>query len=156
MLTGRRVLTYLLGFFGVIFAVNGVFVYYALTTFNGVHTENAYLKGLNYNATIEAAEQQAALGWRMETVLTPTETGGALTVTMRSADGEPVDGLGMNGVFWRPAQQGLDRPVVLQQVGAGRYQARVDLPARGQWELRLIATARDGATYRSAERLWLK
>ena len=155
-LTGRRVLVYLLGFFGLIFAVNGVFVYFALSTFNGVHTENAYIKGLNYNATIEAAQQQAALGWRMESVLTPTDRGGILTVTMHTADGEPVDGLGIDGMFLRPAQDGLDRPVVLQQVGAGRYDALVELPVRGQWDLRLVATARDGATYRSAERVWLK
>ena len=155
-LTGRRVLAYLLGFFGLIFAVNGVFVYFALSTFNGVHTENAYIKGLNYNATIEAAEQQAALGWRMETVLTPTDRGGILTVTMHTANGEPVDGLGIDGMFLRPAQDGLDRPVVLQQVGAGRYDALVELPVRGQWDLRLVATTRDGATYRSAERVWLK
>lgn len=155
-LTGRRVLAYLLGFFGLIFAVNGVFVYFALSTFNGVHTENAYIKGLNYNAMIEAAEDQAALGWRMETVLTPNERGGVLTVTMRTADGEPVDGLGIDGVFLRPAQDGLDRAVVLQQVGAGRYDAQVELPLRGQWDLRLVAKARDGVTYRSAERVWLK
>lgn len=156
ILTGRRVLAYLLGFFGLIFAVNGVFVYFALTSFNGVHTENAYLKGLNYNATIEAAERQAALGWQMQTVLTPTDSGGVLTVTMRTADGEPVDGLGIDGVFWRPTQDGIDRPVVLQQVGAGRYDARVDLPVRGQWEVRLVAKSRDGVIYRGAERLWLK
>ena len=155
-LTGRRVLAYLLGFFGLIFAVNGVFVYFALSTFNGVHTENAYIKGLNYNAMIEAAERQAALGWRMETVLAPTGRGDILTVTMLTADGAPVDGLDIDGMFLRPAQDGLDRPVVLQQVGPGRYDARVALPVRGQWDLRLLATARDGATYRSVERVWLK
>ena len=41
-ITGRMVLVGLLTFFGVVFAVNGVFVYFALDSWPGLTTEAAY------------------------------------------------------------------------------------------------------------------
>jgi nitrogen fixation protein FixH len=56
--TGRQVLIWLLGFFGVCMAVNGFFVYIAVTTNWGVVDENAYQTGLHYNALLEEARKQ--------------------------------------------------------------------------------------------------
>ena len=60
--TGRHVLMMMLGFFGVIFAVNGVFAFLAIDTFTGLETEQAYLKGLDYNRTLTAAAEQRTTG----------------------------------------------------------------------------------------------
>ena len=48
--TGWTVLFALLGFFGVIFAVNGLMVYEALSTLSGVDTDSAYQAGLHVRA----------------------------------------------------------------------------------------------------------
>jgi len=62
-LRGRHVLFAFLGFFGVIFAVNGVFLYAALSTHTGVVANEPYRKGLNYNQRIAAFQAQEQLGW---------------------------------------------------------------------------------------------
>ena len=46
--------------FLVIFAVNGLFVYLATTTHNGVVTENAYEKGLDYERIVDEVRKQKA------------------------------------------------------------------------------------------------
>ena len=60
---GRHVLLALLGFFGAILIVNGVFLYYALATFGGGDTGSPYQKGLRYNQTIAEAARLAERGW---------------------------------------------------------------------------------------------
>ena len=60
---GRHVLMVVLGFFGVVFVVNGVMIYSALSTHTGLVANEPYRKGLHYNERIEADERQARLGW---------------------------------------------------------------------------------------------
>ncbi len=59
----------LIAFFGVIFAVNGYFLYSALSTHTGVVAIEPYRKGLAYNERIAADERQKALGWQRQTSL---------------------------------------------------------------------------------------
>jgi len=59
---GRHVLMALIGFFGVMFLVNGIFVYFAVATFSGGDTSDPYRKGLHYNETLQAADRQAERG----------------------------------------------------------------------------------------------
>ena len=65
---GRHVLLVLSVFFGVMFIVNGIFVYFALETFSGGDTSDPYRKGLHYNDTLGADERQAERGWRTDVV----------------------------------------------------------------------------------------
>ena len=44
-----------------VFVVNGVMVYFALDTFSGLETRDAYRKGMQYNRNIEKARAQEAL-----------------------------------------------------------------------------------------------
>ena len=60
---GRHVLLGLVAFFGLIFLVNGVFIYYALSTFGGGDTSDPYRKGLHYNDTLAEAAREAEQGW---------------------------------------------------------------------------------------------
>lgn len=55
---GRQFLFVLLAFFGVCCAVNGFFVYSAITTSKGVVTKNAYERGLHYNEILEEARRR--------------------------------------------------------------------------------------------------
>ena len=59
--TGRKALWVLLGFFGVILAVNATFVYLAVSSFSGLETDNAYVKGLNYNTTLSRAAEHCGI-----------------------------------------------------------------------------------------------
>ena len=45
-LTGWHVLWIMLGFFGLMFTVNGIFLYHAITSFPGEDVKKSYLQGL--------------------------------------------------------------------------------------------------------------
>ena len=54
------------GAFGVVVAVNMVFMASAIRTFSGISTDQAYEKGLKYNQQIAAARSQEQLGWSLK------------------------------------------------------------------------------------------
>ena len=56
----------LVGFFGVVAAVNAVMIKFAVTTFAGTETDSAYRAGLAYKGEEAAAAAQAALNWSVD------------------------------------------------------------------------------------------
>jgi nitrogen fixation protein FixH len=48
----------------VVVVVNAVMITYAIGTFPGLQTEDAYRKGLAYNRTLAAAREQEERGWQ--------------------------------------------------------------------------------------------
>jgi nitrogen fixation protein FixH len=83
-LQGWHVLLYVLGFFAPIFAVNGYFLYSALSTHTGIVANEPYRKGLHYNDRIAADATQAELGWHGDVELAPDN--GRLKVAISSRD----------------------------------------------------------------------
>ena len=55
VLTGRKVLLLLVGFFSIVFLVNGVMIHLALKTFPGVEDARPYERGLAYDREIAQA-----------------------------------------------------------------------------------------------------
>jgi len=93
-MTGRTVFVLLSTFFGVIFAVNGVMIRAALSSFGGVETESSYKAGLAFKAEIAAAGAQAARHWRIDAHLAREDDGRTLlTVTASDAAGRPLAAL---------------------------------------------------------------
>src|SRR4029079_15451963 len=106
-IAGRHVLWGLIGFFGVIFAVNAIFVYAAEETFSGGDTSDPYRKGLDYNATLRAAERQTERVWQTEIAYYAKTGRLALNFVDKSA--LPITGLGINATLSRPATDKEDR-----------------------------------------------
>jgi nitrogen fixation protein FixH len=156
-ITGRHVLIGLLGFFGIMLLANGVFVYFALSTFNGLENPNAYRDGLHYNQRIAAAEKQAALGWSHRLALNEA---GRLELTIRDREGGAVFGLAVTGEIRRPVGDGPAHSLALNEIGDGLYAAAPAGLEPGNWIVSLDALpARGGGeatAYRIKERLWLK
>ena len=76
------------GFFGVVLAVNGVMLTYALGTFNGLSVDGAYDRGLAYNEALAEYQAQRALGWDLDVAFAPDESrAGDLAVTARDRAG---------------------------------------------------------------------
>ncbi|MFY9643088.1 MAG: FixH family protein [Rhodomicrobium sp.] len=156
-LKGKHVLFILLGFFGIIFAVNGYFAYSALSTLPGEERGATYEAGLHYNATLAEDRAQEALHWSHKAQIMP---GSSLSVAVVDADGSPVAGLSIDGWLERPATEGTDHRLTFTEVAAGRYEAVDGAPEAGAWILAFKAQkARPGsepAVYRAKERLWIE
>lgn len=158
-LTGRRVLAGFVFFFGIVFAVNALMVWRALSTFDGVEVEGAYQKGRAYNHLLERMEAQKALGWKstIETGLLAGEGHEALLrVRFETADGAPLQGLAVRGEFWRPVTQGEDSEALLTETAPGLYTARFDLAHAGNWLVRIAAEGPKGETFVEEQRVILR
>jgi nitrogen fixation protein FixH len=128
---GWHVLAGMVGFFGVIFTVNAIFITVALDTFPGEDTRRSYVQGLAYNDVLDQRAAQAELGWSASANLTAER----VLIEVRDADGAPVRSLRLTGTLRHPADMDLDRALTFTELRAGVYAAGVaDLP-EGRWEL---------------------
>ena len=144
------------GFFGFVFAVNGVMVYFALTTFTGLAVDQPYDRGLRYNTEIAGAEAQRNLGWRPAVDFAQTDArAGTLSLALTDGAGTGVNGAEVMAELVRPTHQGHDFAIPLSASGDGRYQASFEVPLSGVWEVRIIAR-RDGGAYRVHERIFVR
>ncbi len=141
--TGRRMLIYIVAFFGVIIAVNMVLMTMALRTDNGLVVRNSYVASQNFNRNQEEARTQAALNWSVALVWNSE----VLTLTYRDAQGLPLRNLEVAGRVGRPVTARDDRAIVLRKTGSGSY--TTDLPlGTGYWDVDLTATDPDGNRFR--------
>ena len=132
-LKGWHVLLIMLGFFGVMFAVNGVFLYHAITSFPGEDVKKSYVQGLNYNDTLSARAAQAELGWTAEAGLQD----GELVFRLRDAEGAPLSNYAVIGEIRRTATRGADQAIIYNARANGEYFADAGALAPGQWSLRI-------------------
>ncbi|MCB1784264.1 MAG: FixH family protein [Alphaproteobacteria bacterium] len=140
---------YFVLFFLVIFAVNGVFVYYAETTHSGVVTEKPYEHGLAYDKMIDEANAQAQGNI--------ADKGHFKDGTLRweitsKEDGAPVSATSVKVHMIRAVASGHDFDVTLTQGKDGVYAAPLDLPLQGAWTAKMEAELEDGKTYRATYR----
>lgn len=154
-LTGKHVLYILLGFFGIVFAVNGYFLYAALSTLPGEERGATYEACLRYNAKLAEERTQEALHWSHKSEVAG---GSRVAVSIANADGSPVAGLVLDGRLERPATSG-DFALAFKEVDTGRYEATVASPSAGAWILAFTAQklrpGSEPAIYRVKERLWI-
>jgi nitrogen fixation protein FixH len=157
-ITGRTVLMLLAGFFGTIFAVNGVFLALALSTNTGIVANEPYRKGLKYNERIAADEHQTELGWKSDIAF--DNTSGRLVVVLNDRDGIAVRGLNATVNIGRAATDREDISTPLTEVAPGRYES--ELPHHGfgsfvaNLEARVPRDNAQGLVYRARRRLWIK
>lgn len=130
--------------FAVVVTVNGVMAYLAVSTFPGLETEDAYLRGVSYNQTLAAVEQQKQLGWTAEFAFDPS---GSLTFRLRDADNRPLDGLVIHGQLLNPTREGQDQDLTLTAMGDGLYQTALTPSGPGQWQVNLYARRGDDVFY---------
>lgn len=142
-MTGRRVFSYFVAFFGFIVAVNAVMITLALRTHSGMVTDHPYEKGLAYNRVVEAEQEQAALGWKS----TLNYEGGMLHFELRDRENNLIVPDKLTANFTRPSRQGMDFSVEMKAADA-----IVDFPVRGLWEVRVVAV-HQGVHYQKSRRI---
>lgn len=63
--TGWHMTAILIGFFGIVIAVNTYMAHVALTTFGGTIVDNSYVASQKFNGWLAAAKKQENLGWQI-------------------------------------------------------------------------------------------
>lgn len=154
-LSGRGVFFWLLGFFGIIIAVNVWFIMASVRTFSGEDEQEPYLQGVQYNQTLARRAAQRVLNW--EATITSTRAGAdrvQVRVLLRHQDGSPVTGLTLTGELRHPSDEGRDRPAALKEIAPGAYEATVNGISPGAWDM-VAGTAGGQPPFETTRRLWL-
>lgn len=129
---GTWVLVSFIAFFGVIVAVNTVFISTALRTHSGVVTDHAYEKGLAYDEILKAAQSQPDIKQ------IASYDDGVLRWSLREHSGKVLRA-DVRARLVRPVKDGQDFEVVLMPNSNGDYEAELNLPMKGRWDALLKA-----------------
>lgn len=140
-----RFVPWIIGLFYLTFTtalIGFVFIAYAHPPADS--TEEAYDKGLAYNAILAKADAQSELGWRSSA----DYTRGRLTFILQDHNGQPIKAARGQAWFVRSGNPADDRSFVLHDDGDGNYFAKAPLPATGMWTVH-VTVEKAGRQYQS-------
>ncbi|MCW3835621.1 FixH family protein [Sphingomonas canadensis] len=135
--TGWHMLACMVGFFGVVIAVNVAMATLAARTFGGTVVKNSYVASQQFNTWLAEADAQQKLGWKAEA----EAIDGRLVIGAQSATA-PLTGARVTAVAMHPLGRAADIPLAFNEAEPGRFVAATRLPA-GRWRVR-IRIERDG------------
>ncbi len=118
---------------GIVVLVNLGFIYEALHTSPGEATKDNFDTSNRYDAVLDLAAQQAALGWTVDASL----QGNAPTLHLVGHDGSMLHGAVITGVAQRPLGPLHATPLNFNEGEDGLYRTAEPLSSAGQWELRM-------------------
>jgi nitrogen fixation protein FixH len=146
---GRWIPWVFVGGMTLVVVVNGLLVWFALSTFTGVTVTRAYERGRGYDQVLAEAARQDALGWRGDITL----EAGVLRVVMQNDAQQPLHGR-LEGVLLRPLE-GVEVPLGFGATGHGRFAARLEPLRAGQWEARITFFDEAGTAFDMRKRFIL-
>ena len=124
---------------GVVIAVNAGMIYSALHTFPGAAGgDEGFALSNNYNAVLEQARREAALGWN---IVASIDRVGRPVVTLTGRDGAPLRGVSVAASAERPLGAPETQRLMFHEADAGQYVADQALTLPGQWDLTVSASA---------------
>lgn len=147
-LTGRAVLVWLIAFFGVVFAVNGAFIYFAESTFPGLEVESSYKAGQEFEADVQAGKAQAERAWKVDAAVRPVGDGASVEIQFRDRAGADLHGLDVRVRLIHAVDPDHDHSATLAEVASGTYRVVLPNVKDGMWDLTIEA-------YKASERLFL-
>ena len=140
-LTGRTVLLFSLGAFGVVIAANAVLAVFAVETFSGLVVPNSYVASQDFDRRRAA---QLALAWDVGLEYSD----GVLALTMKDAGGGTVRPAALSVSVGRPTEARDDRVLEMQSTLDGAAAPIVLAP--GNWRVEIAATAEDGTLFQQS------
>lgn len=132
--TGRHFALIMVGFFGVVMAVNFVMAGFASSTFGGVVVDNSYVASQRFNGWLDQARTQRALGWSAAASRTAA---GRVAIVFAGA---PADRLTVTAVARHPLGQMPDAVLTFVRDEESKFISAQPLPP-GRWRLRVTAQA---------------
>jgi nitrogen fixation protein FixH len=134
--TGRHMVLIMLGFFGVIIAVNVTMAVFAARTFGGKVVDNSYVATQRFNGWLESARRQQRLGWT-ETVRLAGDRKVAVDV---AAGAVPLLAAEVTAVARHPVGGTDDVMLTFRETRPGRYLSSTHLPD-GRWQVQISIRA---------------
>ncbi|NIZ13231.1 FixH family protein [Phaeobacter sp. HF9A] len=136
--TGKHMLALCVGAFGIIIAVNVYMAVSAVRTFPGLEVANSYVASQEFNARLHA---QQALGWSVYA----SATDGHVKLEITDKDGNPVELAALDAILGRATHVKDDQTPEFVFDGTA-YVAEAKL-APGNWNIRMVARAKDGTEF---------
>ncbi|MFO1186640.1 MAG: FixH family protein [Alphaproteobacteria bacterium] len=152
-IAGWHVLAGFAVFFGIVFAANGLFVYYALATHPGNDVRDAYVGGLEFNRELAQKRAQEKLGWQATIEATPLGAGQVVELSFVDSNGNPIEDLTLIAELRNPVVAARDRTIAFERVGIGKFRAKIDVPRAAQRDLIVEARSKQGDVFRLSHRL---
>jgi nitrogen fixation protein FixH len=131
--TGRHITAILVGFFGVVVAVNFLMASLAVSEFGGAVVENSYVASQKFNGWLGEARAERAYGWGARFA---RDGEGRLEVTTQGTPGD----LAVCAELRHPLGREEARQWALVPRGGGRFVSRDRLP-EGRWLVRATLTS---------------
>jgi nitrogen fixation protein FixH len=155
-LTGRGVLLWLTGFFGLIFATNAAFITVAVKTFRGEDEQLPYLQGVEYNDTLAHRALQKKLGWQA-TISAVRHPDGSVrvSVSLRQPDGKAPPAERLSGELRHPSDENRDQALHLVSEGGGAYRADLPKVSPGIWDV-VVKSDKGDVPFEAIRRVLLK
>lgn len=156
--SGKKIPYYIALFFIVLAICDGVFVYLAISSKNGVVTENAYEKGLNYNSAISQAEEASKN--RQDIIFVPFEDlplSGEIKYIIHGLSAEEMQSLKVKLIAERPINNANGFEQLLDVTEHNNiYSNNVSFEERGIWDILIIAKTKTGSEYRKKQRIFVE
>lgn len=128
-------------------ALDGVFIYLANRTYNGVVTTNAYQKGLAFNEVLQANKAQEKLGWQTKLEIAYSDSALIITFKLNDRQQLAIGNAEVKAMLQRPTHEGEDISFTMQEREPGIYRASLPKVEPGQWELRIKTKAQNTEYY---------
>ena len=141
-LKGWHVLMCFLGFFTIMFTVNGIFLYHAITSFPGEDVKKSYVQGLDYNRTLSARKAQRDLGWSAQA----GHDQGKLIFQLRDRYGQSVFAHQVLADIRHAATTQKDQTVHLERSASGEYTADIHELEPGKWTVQFSVLSPEDET----------
>jgi nitrogen fixation protein FixH len=122
----------------VVVAVNVGMVTAAMKSFPGKAGSEGFALSNHYDAVLDRADHQAALGWRVDVQLGADQHP---LVRLTGRDGRPLANATLEMSAERPLGSTQSYRLTLGALGDGFYRTETELPAAGQWDLTIQASA---------------
>ncbi len=142
--TGRMVFALFFGGFGIIFSVNMILLYFALGSWPGLETKNAYAAALGFDQRRKAQE---SLNW----VVASDYKDGEIVVTVRDGRNKNVPLKDLNIIVGRATRDNQDRVVEMDSFADSHRGNTVLTP--GNWQVRIHAVDQLGNEFRQIQSL---
>jgi len=129
----------LLGIVAIFFAVNIVFIIFAITSNPGLVVDDYYEKGRDYEKNvITRLAARDRLHWQTKLEIPGvvyTHSSDIFRFSAVDSRGVSIDDAAVKIIAYRPSNAGADFTQTLDQIAPGLYQSKLQFPLPGVWDI---------------------